>query len=223
MKNSKFIIIILILVAVAVGIIIYGKKKDESEQNNTVNAVVNNTSIVDHTDNTIINETNETNTASTSKSNENNNAGTGIGGSKPVTPSELVVYREGTGETVESKEYSSTLGYTMRYSTEYFTTSFHDNIDWFEASQSMNCVAAEKESDTYANKLASLSNYEKTTVNGYEAVYVTRRVEGQYEKIFYVNTEKGLYRLTTSCHDNTEYLEGLGKIMDAMVQTFAVK
>lgn len=222
MKKGKTIIIILILVAVAVGIIIYEKKKDESEQNNTVNAAVNNTSIVDHTDNTIINETNETNTASTSKSNENN-AGTGIGGSKPVTPSELVVYREGTGETVESKEYSSTLGYTMRYSTEYFTTSFHDNIDWFEASQSMNCVAAEKESDTYANKLASLLNYEKTTVNGYEAVYVTRRVEGQYEKIFYVNTEKGLYRLTTSCQDNVEYLEGLGKIMDAMVQTFAVK
>lgn len=54
--------------------------------------------------------------------------------------------------------------------------------------------------------------------------YTTRKVEGQAETIYYVNDGKdNTYIITTSCQDNTEYLEGLGKIMNAMVQTFSVK
>lgn len=138
--------------------------------------------------------------------------------------SELVVYREGSQEVESSKEYESTLGYTMRYASNFFKASYHDNCDWYEEDGSINCVVVEKENISYSKKIATIEDYKKTTVNGYEAVYTTKRAEGQYETIYYVNTGKDCtYIITTSCIDSTEYLEGLGKIMDAMVQTFYVK
>ena len=143
---------------------------------------------------------------------------------KATTPSKLNVSREGTTEEVSSKEYSSSLGYTIRYATDNFKVSNHDNADWFECEGDINCVVVEKENKSYSKKVASLSNYKKTTVNGYEAVYTTKKAEGQAETTYYVNVGKDyIYEITTSCQDTSEYLEGLGHIMDAMVQTFAVK
>ena len=82
----------------------------------------------------------------------------------------------------------------------------------------------EKENIPYSQKISTLSNYKKADVNGYEAVYTTRKAEGQLETTYYVNSGKNsTYIITESCQDSSEYLEGLGHIMDAMVQTFAVK
>ena len=140
-----------------------------------------------------------------------------------TTPSNLVVSREGTEEEVPSNEYSSTYGYTIRYATDYFEVSNHDDKDWFESSYT-NCVVVSKENVSYAKKIENIKDYTKTTVNGYEAVYTTRKVEGQAETTYFINTGKDyIYELTTSCQDTTEFLEGLGHIMDAMVQTFTIK
>lgn len=144
--------------------------------------------------------------------------------SKITTPSKLMVSREGIEEEVESKEYSSKYGYTIRYATDYFKFSNHDDQDYFERDEDINCVVVKKENMSYSEKVKSLSSYKDTTVNGYEAVYTTRKTEGQSETTYYINTEKDyIYEITTSCQDSTEYLEGLGHIMDAMVQTFAIK
>jgi hypothetical protein len=144
--------------------------------------------------------------------------------SKTTTPDKLMVNREGMQEEVASKEFSSSYGYTIRYATEQFKAETHDNKDWFVRDGDTNGVVVSKENITYANKVASLKDATKTTVNGYEAVYTTRKVEGQAETTYYVNVEKDyIYEITTSCLDSVEYLEGLGHIMDAMVQTFAIK
>lgn len=141
-----------------------------------------------------------------------------------TTPSKLMVSREGMEEEVESKEYSSTYGYTIRYAIDSFKASNHDDQDWFERDEDTNCVVVKKDNISYGKKIETLLNYEKTTVNGYEAVYTTRRTEGQFETTYYINVDKDyIYEITTSCQDTTEYLEGLGHIMDAMVQTFAIK
>ena len=139
-------------------------------------------------------------------------------------PSKLMVSREGMEEEVESKEYSSKYGYTIRYATDYFKFSNHDDQDYFERDEDINCVVVKKENMSYSEKVKSLSSYKDTTVNGYEAVYTTRKTEGQFETTYYINAEKDyIYEITTSCQDSTEYLEGLGHIMDAMIQTFAIK
>lgn len=143
---------------------------------------------------------------------------------KIETPSRLMVNREGMEEEVESKEYSSKYGYTIRYATDYFKVSNHDDQDYFERDEDINCVVLKKENISYSEKVKTLSSYKETTVNGYEAVYTTRKTEGQSETTYYINTKKDyIYEIITSCQDSTEYLEGLGHIMDAMVQTFAIK
>ena len=234
MKTSVKILIAILCVAIVglVGFIIWDKvinNKKLDEQTNTTNAiqtnVVTNSNENTNTANTS-NSTNKTNTSvanttTTTTTNTTTNTSTI---NKATTPSKLVVSREGTQEEVPSKEYSSSYGYTIRYATDSFKVANHDNKDWFERSEDTNCVVVEKENVSYSKKLESLSNYKKTTVNGYEAVYVERHAEGQIENTYYINTGKDfVYEITTSCQGTTEYLEGIGHIMDAMVQTFAIK
>lgn len=226
MKTSvKILIAILCIIIIGlVGFIIWDKvinKPKTDEKSNTTNTTQNNTVVTNTNENTTsVNTTNTsstTNTASTST----NSASTV---KKATTPSKLVVSREGMEEEVTSKEYSSTYGYTIRYATNYFKATTHDDQDWFERTEDANCVVVKRENISYSKKLESISNYTKTTVNGYEAVYIDKHAEGQIEKVFYVNTGTDyVYEITTSCQGTTEYLEGLGHIMDAMVQTFAVK
>jgi len=200
------------------------KTAENATQNQVQNVSENTTKQTENTTkNTTKNETSGSNT--TAKNTTNNNTSNSSSESKKATTSkELTVNREGMSENVPSKEYSSSLGYTIRYATDNFKASHHDDKDWFETSVGTDCVVVEKENVSYSKKISSISNYKKTTVNGYEAVYTTRRAEGQYETTYYVNTGKdSTYMITTSCLDTTEYLEGLGHIMDAMVQTFALK
>ena len=233
MKNGgKFFIVVLCIIIVGlVGFIVWNKiinNKKVNEKTNTTNVTPNN--VVANT-NENINSANSTNTTNqninTDKTTTNDNTSTSNSTStknKATTPSKLMVSREGMEEEVASKEYSSTYGYTIRYATDSFKASNHDDQDWFERDEDINCVVVKKENISYSKKVASLSNYKKTTVNGYETVYTTRKTEGQSETTYYINTEKDyIYEITTSCQDTTEYLEGLGHIMDAMVQTFAIK
>lgn len=231
-KSAKILIAILIIIIVGlVGFIIWDKvinNKKSDEKTNTTNTTQN-TVVTNSAENT--NSANTTNTANTtpatnSNSNTNTNTAANTTASIPkaTTPSKLVVSREGMQDEVTSKEFSSTYGYTIRYASEYFKPSNHDNKDWFERTEDTNCVLVEKENVSYSKKLESLSNYKKTTVNGYEAVYVERHAEGQIENTYYINTGNDfVYEITTSCLGTTEYLEGIGHIMDEMVQTFAVK
>ena len=229
-KGVKILIAILFIIIIGlVGFIIWdkvinNKKIDEKSNTTNVTNTAENTSVTNSREN--INSTNSTNTTSantnTSKNTTTNNTSTT--NNNATTPSKLVVSREGMQEEVPSKEYSSSYGYTIRYATDNFKVANHDNKDWFERTEDINCVVVEKENVSYSKKLESLSNYTKTTVNGYEAVYVERHAEGQIEKSYYINTGKDfIYEITTSCQGTTEYLEGLGHIMDAMVQTFAIK
>ena len=215
MKTSvKILIAILIIIILGlVGFIVWDKiinKPKTDEKTNTTNT----TNVAEN--NTVTNSIVNTNSSSTTTNTTTTN--------KATTPDKLVVSREGMQEEVPSKEFSSTYGYTIRYATDYFKTTTHDDQDWFERTEDANCVVVKKENISYSKKLESLSNYTKTTVNGYEAVYIDKHAEGQIEKVFYVNTGTDYaYEITTSCQGTTEYLEGLGHIMDAMVQTFAVK
>lgn len=225
-KSVKILIAILCIVIVGlVGFIIWDKvinKPKTNEIANTTNVTETNV-VTNSTENTnVANTVNTTNTAvANTPANTTANTSTTT---NATTPSKLVVSREGMQEEVPSQEYSSSYGYTIRYATDSFKVSNHDNKDWFERTQDTNCVLVEKENVSYSKKLETLSNYKKTTVNGYEAVYTTRRAEGQYETTYYINVEKDyIYEITTSCQDTTEYREGLGHIMDAMVQTFAIK
>ena len=196
------------------------KKEDNTVQNQTANTENNaeNTASKEEKSNTT--KENTTKDSSTKKDTSSENTTK----NKATTPSKLMVNREGMSEEEPSKEYSSSYGYTIRYATDNFKVSNHDNADWFECEGNTNCVVVEKENTSYSKKVASLSNYKKTTVNGYEAVYTTKKAEGQAETTYYVNVGKDyIYEITTSCQDTSEYLEGLGHIMDAMVQTFAVK
>ena len=196
------------------------KKEDNTVQNQTANTENNaeNTASKEEKSNTT--KENTTKDSSTKKDTSSENTTK----NKATTPSKLMVNREGMSEEEPSKEYSSSYGYTIRYATDNFKVSNHDNADWFECEGDTNCVVVEKENTSYSKKVASLSNYKKTTVNGYEAVYTTKKAEGQAETTYYVNVGKDyIYEITTSCQDTSEYLEGLGHIMDAMVQTFAVK
>ncbi len=194
------------------------KKQKEEKSPNSVAQNTENTSDNQEKKNETTNST-EKNTSKENKSTTENTVA-----NKATTPSKLIVNREGMSEEVPSKEYSSTYGYTIRYATDNFKVSNHDDADWFECDGDINCVVVEKENKSYSKAIASISNYKKTTVNGYEAVYTTRKAEGQSETTYYVNVGKDyIYEITTSCQDTPEYLEGLGHIMDAMVQTFAVK
>ena len=234
MKKQRIFILGIVVIAVILILAGCGKKENNEEKVEKENQ--NQVQSVEKTnENTVANQTNNeiNKTNSTAKNTVNSNTNTTTATNNTVststnnnatTPKELVVYREGMADTVASKEYTSTYGYTMRYATENFSVSNHDNCDWYEDSQGYNCVVVEKENVPYSQKVASISNFKKTSVNGYEAVYTTRRVEGQFETTYYVNSGKdSTYIITTSCQDNTEYLEGLAKIMEAMVQTFAIK
>ncbi|MBR2704596.1 MAG: hypothetical protein IKE91_03910 [Clostridia bacterium] len=202
-----------------------GKEEKKAEENKNSNTQVQNT------ENTASNQEkkNETNnsqknTTTNNTSKENNSTNNNTSTNKATTPSKLMVSREGMSEEVPSKEYSSTYGYTIRYATDNFKVSNHDDADWFECDGDINCVVVEKENKSYSKAIASISNYKKTTVNGYEAVYTSRFVEGQHENKYYVNTGSDCtYIITTSCQGDTEHMEGLEHIMDAMVQTFAIK
>ena len=227
MKTSvKVLIAILCIIIVGlVGFIIWDKvinKPKTNETTNTANTIENNT-VTNSNENT--NSVNTTNVTNTTTTNTNTSTTSTTSPTKQATtPSKLVVSREGMEEEVPSKEFSSTYGYTIRYASDYFKPSNHDNKDWFKRSEDTNCVLVEKENVSYSKKLESLSNYKKTTVNGYEAVYVERHAEGQIENTYYINTGNDfVYEITTSCLGTTEYLEGIGHIMDAMVQTFAAK
>jgi hypothetical protein len=218
MKTSvKILIAILCIVIIGlVGFIIWDKVINKPKTNEIVN-----TTNVTQT-NVVTNSTENTNVANTANTVANKLANTST--TNATTPSKLVVSREGMQEEVPSQEYSSSYGYTIRYATDSFKVSNHDNKDWFERTQDINCVVVEKENVSYSKKLETLSNYKKTTVNGYEAVYVERHAEGQIENTYYINTGKDfVFEITTSCQGTTEYLEGIGHIMDAMVQTFAAK
>lgn len=229
MKTSvKVLISILCIIIVGlVGFIIWDKvinKPKTNETTNTANTIENNTVTNSNENTNSVNTTNITNTTTTNTNTNTSTTSTTSPTKQATTPSKLVVSREGMEEEVPSKEFSSTYGYTIRYASEYFKPSNHDNKDWFERSEDTNCVLVEKENVSYSKKLKSLSSYKKTTVNGYEAVYVERHAEGQIENTYYINTGNDfVYEITTSCLGTTEYLEGIGHIMDAMVQTFAIK
>ena len=196
------------------------KKEDNTVQNQTANTENNAENTASKEENSNTTKENTTKDSSTKKDTSSENTTK----NKATTPSKLMVNREGMSEEEPSKEYSSSYGYTIRYATDNFKVSNHDNADWFECEGDTNCVVVEKENTSYSKKVASLSNYKKTTVNGYEAVYTTKKAEGQAETTYYVNVGKDyIYEITTSCQDTSEFLEGLGHIMDAMVQTFAVK
>lgn len=196
------------------------KKEDNTVQNQTTtteNKAENKTSKDEKSNTTKENTTKESSTKKDTSSEDTTKK-------KATTPSKLVVNREGMSDEVASKEHSSSMGYTMRYATENFKASHHDDADWFEDENTENCVVVEKENKSYSKAIASVSNYKKTTVNGYEAVYTSRFVEGQHENKYYVNTGSDCtYIITTSCQGDTEHMEGLEHIMVAMVQTFAVK
>lgn len=228
MKKSTGIILIIIIVlllgVIAVGgyLLIKGKdesaKKNEEAKNEVANTVENEIS------NTTNNQTSNLTNNDVNKNTNSNATNTTPSNTNTTASSELVVYREGAEEKIPAKEYESTYGYTMKYASDYFKASNHDNRDWFDRDQDINCVVVDKENVSYSNKIATLSNAQKTTVNGYEAVYTTKSAEGQLETTYYVNTGKDVtYMITTSCQDSAEYLEGLAKIMNAMVQTFKVK
>ena len=225
MKTSiKILIAILCIVIIGlVGFIIWDKVINKPKTNEIVNTTnVTETNVVTNsTENTnVVNTANTVNTTNTPANTTANTSTT----TNATTPSKLVVSREGMQEEVPSQEYSSSYGYTIRYATDSFKVSNHDNKDWFERTQDINCVVVEKENVSYSKKLEALSNYKKTTVNGYEAVYVERHAEGQIENTYYINTGKDfVFEITTSCQGTTEYLEGIGHIMNAMVQTFAAK
>lgn len=205
-------VILCIIIVGLVGFIVWDKvinNKKDNEKTNTTNVIQNNA--VTNSDETTTNNNSSTSNNTSTKSNA-------------TTPSKLIVSREGMEEEVTSKEYSSIYGYTIRYATDSFKASNHDDQDWFERDEDINCVVVKKEDISYSKKISSLSNYKETTVNGYESVYTTRKVEGQAETTYYINSGKDcVYEITTSCQDTTEYLEGLGHIMDAMVHTFAIK
>lgn len=226
MENERILAVGVIIIAIILILTGCGKKEDNSENiKNENQEQVQNVEKQDE-NNTSNKDKNETKNESKNTSSDKNNSKSDDSSSikKATTPSKLNVSREGTTEEVSSKEYSSSYGYTIRYATDNFKVSNHDNADWFECEGDTNCVVVEKENTSYSKKVASLSNYKKTTVNGYEAVYTTKKAEGQAETTYYVNVGKDyIYEITTSCQDTSEYLEGLGHIMDAMVQTFAVK
>ena len=224
MKNKRIFVVCGIIIALI--LILTGCGNKESDQKNNENKVENQTQNVEKQDeNTTKKEKNETSTKTEKNSTEKSNKSEDTSSSKKATtPSKLVVNREGMSDEVASKEHSSNMGYTMRYATENFNVSHHDDADWFEEDGGINCVVVEKENKSYSKTIASVSNSKKTTVNGYEAVYTSRFVEGQHENKYYVNTGKdSTYIITTSCQGDTEHMEGLEHIMDAMVQTFAVK
>lgn len=222
-KSIKILITILCIVIIGlVGFIIWDKVINKPKTNETTNTTnVTQTNVVTNsTENTNIANTTNTAVANTPANTTTNTSTT----TNATTPGKLVVSREGMQEEVPSQEYSSSYGYTIRYATDSFKVSNHDNKDWFERTQDTNCVVVEKENVSYSKKLETLSNYKKTTVNGYEAVYIERHAEGQIENTYYINTGKDfVFEITTSCQGTTDYLEGLGHIMDAMVQTFAIK
>lgn len=226
MENERILAVGVIIIAIILILTGCGKKEDNSENiKNENQEQVQNVEKQDE-NNTSNKDKNETKNESKNTSSDKNNSKSDDSSSikKATTPSKLNVSREGTTEEVSSKEYSSSYGYTIRYATDNFKVSNHDNADWFECEGDTNCVVVEKENTSYSKKVASLSNYKKTTVNGYEAVYTTKKAEGQAETTYYVNVGKDyIYEITTSCQDTSEFLEGLGHIMDAMVQTFAVK
>ena len=233
MKNKRIFVIGGIIIALILILTGCGNKEDNSantknENNEQVQNVEkqdenttsnnNESETKNESKNTTSDKKSDTSTEKNSKSDDSSSI------KKATTPSKLNVSREGTTEEVSSKEYSSSLGYTMRYATDNFKVSNQEGTDYFECDEGIDCVAVRKENVSYSKKIASVSNYKKTEVNGYDAVYTTRKTEGQLETTYYVNASKdNTYIITTSCQDNTEYLEGLGHIMDAMVQTFAVK
>jgi hypothetical protein len=226
MENERILAVGVIIIAIILILTGCGKKEDNSENIKNENQEQVQNVEKQNENNTSNKDKNETKNESKNTSSDKNNSKSDDSSSikKATTPSKLNVSREGTTEEVSSKEYSSSLGYTIRYATDNFKVSNHDNADWFECEGDINCVVVKKENTSYSKKVASLSNYKKTTVNGYEAVYTTKKAEGQAETTYYVNVGKDyIYEITTSCQDTSEYLEGLGHIMDAMVQTFAVK
>ena len=215
MKNKRIFVVCGIIISLVLILTGCGKKdtKNESAKEENNNQVQNVEKQDENTTKTEKNSTEKTNKSEDTSSSK-----------KATTPSKLVVNREGMSDEVASKEHSSNMGYTMRYATENFKVSHHDDADWFEEDGGINCVVVEKENKSYSKTIASVSNSKKTTVNGYEAVYTSRFVEGQHENTYYVNTGKdSTYIITTSCQGDTEHMEGLEHIMDAMVQTFAVK
>lgn len=218
-KSKKIMVLGIILIASMALLTGCGEKEDNSKkvENKVENQVQNTVAKQEET---------KTNNVTNNTSSSSSSASTKETASKSDTKksSKLIVYREGSAEEVPSKEYDSTLGYTIRYDTESFKASHHDGGDWFERDSDGNCVVVEKENVSYSKKISTVTNYKKTTVNGYEAVYTTRAVEGQIETTYYVNTGKeSTYTIKTSCQGTTEYQEGLAKIMDAMVQTFILK
>ena len=226
MENERILAVGVIIIAIILILTGCGKKEDNSENIKNENQEQVQNVEKQNENNTSNKDKNETKNESKNTSSDKNNSKSDDSSSikKAATPSKLMVNREGMSDEVSSKEYSSSLGYTMRYATDNFNVSSHEGTDYYECAEGIDCVTVEKENVSYSKKIASVSNYKKTEVNGYEAVYTTRKVEGQLETTYYVNASKdSTYIITTSCQDNTEYLEGLGHIMDAMVQTFAVK
>ena len=233
-KSSKIIIALLVVIFIAIlgvgGYVIIKMNDKIGEQSNQIANLNEKTTINSSKDENSKNQNsissnneyysnNTQNSTNNYNSYENNNST-----NKSTTSDELVVNQEGNKVTIVSKEYVSSLGYSMRYASELFNVSYHDNSDWYERNEDINCVVVEKENVSYGKKIATLSNYEKTNVNGYEAVYITRKAEGQFEKKYYVNSGKDTtYIITTSCQDSTEYLEGIGSVMEGMVQTFSIK
>lgn len=245
-KSSKIILILVVVLVVVLGFGGYYivKMNDKiSEQGNIINSIATNNGASGRAE-----ENGESNSDKRKNKNTSNSVNNSVGQKNEISSNNVnntveqknetgkntsdsdggyvLVNREGMGDRIYMKKYVSSMGYSMMYDAETFSFSdFYREYDREEFCDSGhdNAVIVYKENISYNDKVSKLSNAKSTTVNGMNAVYTIATAEGLYEETYYVSGgEEVTFMITISCPNEPEYIEGIGAVMTAMVQTFSV-
>ncbi len=238
-KASKIIILLLIFILLAVlgvGGYVFIKYKDESDKKigELENKIVN----INEKDNSSQGKSNglgsenkmfnENNNSNQEKTNETN-TGTNVKNENQNKSDrkEIDVHREGSdGDMVDMKLYKSTLGYEMYYYDKYFEKISNNNYsDSFYNEDAIASIAVTKVQMSLESKKASTPNCESTKINGHDALYINEgeTEEGYSEATYYVDSNNGyIFEISIGIKNDSEYIEGIGVIMNAMVKTFKI-
>lgn len=241
-KSSKIIIALLVVILVAVLGIGVWLITDKSAGNGSV-AITENTAGAANSEtvtaNTSVNN-NPSNQSQQQNQNTNKTNGNNINTTQELDTStdarKETIMLEGMEETITTSKYISSLGYSMRYdSDDYTVTSYNyaegndiykckSNPDiWFAVGGDF--VTSYNE---YINKrmsTAKLDSYEKTTINGYDAVYYKSTNfwdEGMEYYLIDINNGVGIFEICVNYPNTSEYNEGVGSRIKQMIQTFTI-
>lgn len=230
MKGKKIAIIVICFIvgfiAGFVGFKVLNKEKNTTNNNNN-NAVAEN-KVENNTQTSKLNATNSTNSTNSSTNSSTNNTNTT--GSNTSEHKKIYIGREGdNNDYIDMKLNKSSLRYEMYYSDD-FKIEINGNKEEYKYTQINGCgIIITKTDESYNNYKKDLDKYGTkydivVARDDVERILVEGNDEGiTFKRFILANGENSVFEVEMYYPSSMpELAEGIGKVMDSMIETFKV-